>query len=141
MRKLLLFPAPRGRLFQVEVLLRALSGSEMLLVIAGGAAGLAANPGVGGFAAAPRIALSALLFALCNVLLSSGLRSVLERLLARSRVREFVALLAVTGLMLPRFFVVTGSRPAWLGLMKQVREDGMPWTAAAHAMIGHNAVG
>ena len=44
MRKLLVYPVPHGKLFQVEVLLRLTTGVEMLMVLAGGVAGLFRNP-------------------------------------------------------------------------------------------------
>ena len=136
MRKLLLFPASHERLFLVELLLRALAGTEMMLIVAGGTAGILFNPAAGGWRETPGILAGALLFVGFNIFLASGLRSVLERLLSRSRVREFVILIGLTVLMLPRFLVVSGSRPEWLLQLTRVREDGMPWTAAANALAG-----
>jgi ABC-2 type transport system permease protein len=139
LRKLLVYPVPHARLFYLEVLLRFFSGGEMLLVLAGGAAGVWLHPASRGGAAMLRIALATLLFALLNVLLGSGLRSVVERLLSRGRVREVVVLLLLTLMMLPRFLVLTGTRVQWLRNFATPREDGLPWTLAAHALLGHHA--
>ena len=76
------------KLFLVEVLLRLTNGAEMLLVLGGGLIGLARNPLCGGWASAPRLLACALLFTAFNLLLSAGVRSLLERLLARKRIRE-----------------------------------------------------
>lgn len=136
LRKLLVYPIPHAQLFWTEALLRLVSGSEMLLVLAGGAAGLLRNPAVGA-AAAPRAALAILLFVAFNVWLATGLRSLLERLLARGRVREIVVLALLVLFMLPRFFVLTGTRVQWFRNLAVMREDGLPWTLTAHLLLGH----
>ena len=46
MRKLLVYPAPHGKLFLVEVLLRLTTGAEMVLVTAGASAGLLRNSSI-----------------------------------------------------------------------------------------------
>src|ERR1700680_3566299 len=55
MRKLLVYPAPHGKLFLVEVLLRFTTGAEMVLVLIGGMIGLLRNSAAGGWRAGPRI--------------------------------------------------------------------------------------
>jgi ABC-2 type transport system permease protein len=139
MRKLMLYPIRKGKLFQVEVLLRAVSSIEMVLLLAGGASGLLANPETGGWAAAPRIAAAVLLFTLFNVLLASGARSLLQRFLARGRVRDTLVLVGVCALLLPRVVQfsgrdirgITGSLP---------REDGLPWTLVRDTLAGDYTV-
>lgn len=141
LRRLQVFPVAVEKLFLIELLLRALTSVEMLMVLCGGAAGLIGHKDLGGWHVVPRVALAALSFAAFNVALSSGMRSVIERLLARGRVREFVVLIAVSGLLLPRFFAITGVHPEWMRHVAEMREDGMPWTAAAHALTGHATLG
>jgi hypothetical protein len=51
LRKLLAYPIPHGKLFEVEVLLRLATGLEMLLVLAGGVARLFRNPAARGWPA------------------------------------------------------------------------------------------
>src|SRR5581483_7345493 len=73
-------------------------------------------------------------FIVFNVLLASGTRSLLERLLARRKVREIVALLLAMVWVLPRFIMTAGIRLPWLhsaGLF--AGRFGWPWSAAARA--------
>ena len=51
LKKLLVYPIPRDKLFLVEVLLRVANAAEMLMVLVGGLAGLLRNPLLGGWAA------------------------------------------------------------------------------------------
>ena len=110
LRKLLVYPIPRGKLFTVEVLLRLSTCGEMLLVLAGGAAGLVANPALGGWRAVPPVLAAALLFIVFNLLLAAGLRSLIERLLSHKRIREVFVLLLVLATALPRLLVASGVR-------------------------------
>lgn len=135
-RKLLVYPVPRGQLFLIEVLLRLTAAVEMLLVLAGGWFGLAFNHALGR-SALPRLTLALLVFLLLNLLLSSGTRSVLERLLSRRRLREFVALLTMLIAVLPRVLISTGHRGRSLGRVGlALQAVGLPWTAGARAMLG-----
>jgi ABC-2 type transport system permease protein len=140
LRKLMAYPIPHRKLFLVEVLLRFTNGAEMVLVLIGGAVGVLANPAVRGWVAAARVVSSFLIFVLFNLLLASGLRSILERLLARRHVRELVAFLMAMVGVVPRFFLQTGIRPKWVGpSVVALQAVGLPWTAAAHAAITHGA--
>ena len=137
LRKLLAYPIPHRKLFTVEVLLRLTTAIEMLIVLTGGVAGLAANPRVAAWGAA----LSLPLFIGLNLLLASGTRSLLERLLARRRVREIVVLLTTMLWVLPRVLVsmgYEGSALARTGLAMQ--SVALPWTAAAHVAAGQAVV-
>src|SRR6185503_5594933 len=78
MRKLLIYPAPHGNLFAVEVLLRLTTAFEMVMILAGGAIGLMRNPAAGGWRAAPRVVPLVAIYVLFNLLLASGLRSLIE---------------------------------------------------------------
>jgi ABC-2 type transport system permease protein len=137
LRKLLLYPVPHGKLFLVEVLLRLTTGLEMVMVLAGGVLGLARNPSLGGWAILPRLLPPVLIFIVFNLLLASGLRSVLERLLARRKVREFLFFLILLVWMAPRVIVLSGYRPKSLrGWEYMIQTLGLPWNAAARAMLG-----
>jgi len=134
MRKLLIYPVPHSRLFRVEILLRVATGAEMLLVVSAGAAGLVRNPGGGGWRALPPV----LLFVLFNLLLASGARSLLERLLSKRRVREVLVFLLFMVWMLPRFLILT-ERPGMMRPWSSVMNTAIwPWTAAAWAAMGHS---
>lgn len=137
LRKLLIYPAPRGKLFAVEVLLRAATALEMLLVLGGGAAGLVRNPDFQ-WAGFPRLAGALLLFIVFNLFLASGLRSLLERLLTR-KVRELVAFLIPMLFVAPRLVIASGIRPkAPGGWPAALQTLALPWTAAARAVLGES---
>jgi ABC-2 type transport system permease protein len=139
MKKLLAYPVPHGHLFLVEVMLRLTTGVEMLLVLAGLLIGLGRNPAAGGVAALPRMFLALLIFIAFNLLLASGTRSVLERLLARRRVREVLAILMAMVWVLPRFLMLRGIRPKSLGgAGAWVQMVAFPWTGAARALLGQS---
>jgi ABC-2 type transport system permease protein len=133
LRKLLAYPIPHGKLFAVEVLLRLTTAIEMLIVMAGGAVGLAANPVVTAWGAV----LSLPLFIAVNLLLASGMRSVL----ARRRVREVVVLLMTMLWVLPRLLMSMGYEGSGLArLALAMQSVALPWTAAAHAATGQSIV-
>jgi len=144
MRKLMVYPAPYAKLFLVEVLLRLTTGVEMLLILAGGLAGLLRNPVVvspAGLAANLfRIPIAIVLYAAFNVLLASGLRSLLERLLSRRRVREVVVLLLVFATALPRMLFAFQVRPRSFGVFQALSHTAaLPWTAGAQIILGQEA--
>jgi ABC-2 type transport system permease protein len=133
LRKLLAYPIPHGTLFRVEVLLRLTTGAEMLLLLAGGVAGLFRNPATRGWLAV----LPVLVFITFNLLLASGARSLLERLLSKRRIRELLVFLLFMLWMVPRFLFVTSYRPAWLARWSPIIDNAAwPWTATAWAVLG-----
>ena len=141
MRKLMVYPLPHGRLFLVELLLRLTSGGEMLLILGGGLAGLLRNEAVlsrAGLAGSLFwIPAAIVVYAAFNVLLASGLRSLLERLLSRRRVREVVVLLLVLGTTLPRMLFALRVRPRAFGvLLPLTHAAALPWTGAARTILG-----
>lgn len=141
LKKLLIYPVPQSKLFVIEVLLRLTTGAEMLLVLTGAAIGLLRNPFYGGFAAAPRIVLPFLLFVVFNLLLSAGLRNLLERLLTHKRVREILMLVLVSAAAVPQLLIVT-HRPA-RGLrdfFTNAPGGFWPWTAVSHVVLGHDSL-
>ncbi|HKE21979.1 MAG TPA: hypothetical protein VKB88_06275 [Bryobacteraceae bacterium] len=134
LRKLLAYPLPHGRLFAVEMLLRLVSGLEMLLVLTGAAAGLAMNPAGGGVVP---MAGALAVFILFNLLLASGVKSLLERLLTRRKIRELIVLLTALLWVAPRFFMLTGYRtPMGKRALDSALAAGLPWSAAARAAMG-----
>jgi ABC-2 type transport system permease protein len=136
MRKLLVYPVPHARLFLVEVLLRLTAGAEMLLILAGGSAGLLANRAAGDSIRAAGVLAGVLLFIWFNVLLASGVRSLLERLLSRRHVREVLVFLILLLWMVPRLLVITGVRPAFAhGAGGVLRAASWPWGGAAWAAM------
>lgn len=130
-RKLLIYPIPKGELFTVEVLLRVTTGVEMLLLIAGASVGLLRNPNVPGWAP-----ISLAVFIVFNLLCSAGIRDLLVRLLARRRIREIVALLFVLAAALPQAVLVSGSGGRVRRLFANEASPFLPWTAAARLAEG-----
>src|ERR1035438_7026836 len=140
MRKLLAYPIPHGKLFLVEVLLRLTTGMEMVLLLAGVTLGLIGNPRFGLYSA-PRVLATIGIFVLGNLLFSSGMRSILERLLARRKVRELMAAVMVCVWMAPRLLMESGFRLKSLGpAAPAIQAFGLPWTAAAHAALNQSAL-
>ncbi len=140
LRKVLVYPIPHGQLFLVEVLLRLTTAMEMVLIVAAGTLGMLANPETGGVAAGAGAVAAALLFVLFNLLLGSGLRSVLERLLSRRKVREIMALLVAMLWVLPRFLISAGLAPRSAGGFGALANAiGSPWGAAARLAAGRSA--
>jgi len=136
MRKLAVYPIPHERLFQVEILLRAIAGGEMIMVVCAGTAGLALNSAAGWRALPP-----ALLFLLFNVLLASGARSLLERLLSRRRFRELLIFLIFMIWMVPRFLFLTGKHPdadSVRGWGAAIETAIWPWTDTAWIALGRS---
>ena len=107
----------------------------MLMVLTGAVAGLFHNPASAGWLAVPAV----LIYIAFNLLLASGTRSLLERLLSKRKVRELLVFLIFMLWMLPRFLFATGRRPqlpgGWVRLMENV---AWPWTAAAWAALGRS---
>lgn len=135
MRKLMLYPVPHGKLFQVEVLLRLTTGGEMLFVLTGCVAGLFRNKATSGWAAVPAVAL----YVVFNLLVASGTRSLLERLLSQRRVREVLLFVIFMVWMVPRFLFITGHRPQWVGSWTHWLDTAVwPWTAVAWAALGRS---
>ncbi len=131
-RKILLYPISTGELFVVELLLRLTTAFEMLLVLVGTFVGLMANPSVRGWLAAPAFAI----FVVFNIFLSVGTRSLMERLLAKRRVREVVVFIMVTCAALPRLLEATGSYGYVRRLVSFRYSIVVPWAAAARLALG-----
>ena len=138
LRKLLAYPIPPQKLFTVEVLLRITSCGEMLIIMAGTVAGLMRNPDFGGRYDIA-IGIGALTFVVTNILLSAGIRSMLERLFASKRLREAMLLLVVLISLAPRILFYARARPA--ALIRFVPSQPFwPWAAAARMML-HDRMG
>jgi ABC-2 type transport system permease protein len=134
LKKLIVYPIPRERLFAVEILLRVTTCAEMLLVLTGILCGLLRNPAIGGRAVVPRLAGTFLIFIALNLLLSAGVRNLFERLLLRRRLREFIMLVVVFAAVLPQFLItfrvsnesIAGKLPVAIF---------WPWGAAGHLLM------
>jgi ABC-2 type transport system permease protein len=136
LKKLLVYPIPPGQLFGVELLLRLSTCLEMVLLVTGLAAGLARNPAVPGKAAPAAL----FLFVSFNLLLASGLRHQIERLMARRRLRELLVILLVMAAALPQLLLAMGL-PAPLGrALAAISGPWWPWELTARLALGHPSV-
>ena len=136
LRKLLIYPIPHGKLFTVEVLLRLTNCAEMPILLAGAAAGLLRNP-LYGPAAKILVLSGALIFAATNILLSAGIRQLVERLFSRPRIREAMMLLFVSVAFLPQVLLFMNVRKAALFRLVPVHPL-WPWAAVARLMLRDN---
>ena len=107
LKKLLAYPIPHRTLFTVELLLRLTTCAEMLLVLAGVLIGLARSSAIGAF---PRLLAVVLAYIAINILLSAAVRSFLERLLLRKRMKEAMMFLLIAVTIGPQFLLMKGFR-------------------------------
>jgi ABC-2 type transport system permease protein len=135
LRKLVLYPIPHRKLFAIEVLLRLTTGVEMLLVLVAGAIGVARH---GGGAGVRAVVVVPILIAF-NLLLSTGTRSLLERILSRRKVRELGALLLAMVWVVPRLLFHFGyGHNALERAGASMQSAVLPWTAAADVIVGRS---
>jgi ABC-2 type transport system permease protein len=132
MRKMLVYPVPHGKLFSVELLLRLTSGAEMVLVLAAGTLGILRNEASGARLAALFLPPAIAVFVLFNLLLASGLRSLMERLLTKRKVREAFGVMLLMLYVVPRLLVYSGvPHTAFDPVLGALAMSVFPWTAAA----------
>jgi ABC-2 type transport system permease protein len=135
LRKLTAYPIPRHKLFLVEVLLRAITSFDVMLVIGGLCLGLLRNPAIPA-SSIPAILGGALSFVVMNILLSAGIRSWMERFFLRSRFKEVFFLLLVLLSITPQLLLYSNvKRPASL-LRFAPSQPLWPWSTAARLMLG-----
>jgi ABC-2 type transport system permease protein len=133
LKKVTVYPVPEARLFAIEVFLRITTGAEVLIVLAGAAAGLWRHPLVPWYAP-----LALLPFALMNMTLSAGLRDLLSRLLSRRGIRELVVLGFVLITALPQILLAVVPEAQWKALEDRFtsgRFPGIPWPWSATAAL------
>src|SRR5262249_2220968 len=139
LRKMAVYPIEVRTLFLVECLLRLLTGLEMLLLLTGLSLGMIVrNP-----RAVPVFLPALALFVMFNILLSAGLRQILERLLQRRGFRQFFLFVIVMSSALPQLMVWTGSgHRASQRVYRTFRllpPSALPTTPLADAYLGRTA--
>ncbi len=130
LQKLIVYPIPLNRLFAIEVMLRFLTVGEMLVILAGAFFGILQNPVFGGAAALLRLIPATFLFVVFNLLIAAGIRSMIERLFRRKRVREVVMLAVVLVCALPGTLIALKVPQGFLTPYLPLQRF-WPWTAAA----------
>jgi ABC-2 type transport system permease protein len=130
-KKLLVYPIPRGKLFTLEVMLRVSTGAEMLLLLIGAGAGLLLNPHIPKWGPVFLV-----LFVAFNLFVSAGVRDLLVRIMARRRIREVMALFFVLAAALPQLLVFSGFHSHITGFFSRESSSFLPWTAAGQLAQG-----
>ncbi|WP_321475014.1 hypothetical protein [uncultured Paludibaculum sp.] len=139
LRRLIVYPVAPSKLFVIEVLLRVTTGIEVLILLAGGAVGLARSPIVPWWG--PLVILP---FCAFNLLLSAGIRDLLTRLLSRRGVREVVIFGFVLLSALPQLVVTLFPPSKWKGFYLQyahrIPDIPWPWRVTARLAAGELAL-
>ena len=131
LKKLLVYPIPRGSLFGLEALLRVSMSGETLILLVGAAVGLERNPGVPGYKP-----LWLVPFALMNLFLSVGVRDFIGGLFKRKGARELAALSLVLLAVVPQWLVYKGVPGWWSPVAAALSRGPWPWTAVAALLAG-----
>jgi len=135
MRKLLVYPIPDSQLFLLETVLRVTTAIEMILVCMGLIVGLLLNPEVPFWSPLP-----ILLFITMNLLLATGIKSLLERLFKKKGVRELMMVVFLGLILVPQFFAAglqPGAAPQFRFLQRFAAVlQYMPWSAASGLALG-----
>lgn len=127
LKKLQIFPIANNTLFIIEAVLRLTSAPEMVLVLIGGAIGLAGNPGLNAFSP-----LLLLLYIPFNLMLSLGIRDWLTNAFSKSPFREIFAVALVALAILPQILLRSGSRDRVLPFFTAIANGRFaPWHAIA----------
>lgn len=131
MRKLRVYPIPRGDLFGLEVILRVSMALELLVVLAGGAVGYLLNPSLN-----PWYVLALVPYVAFNLFLAAGTRELLTRLLGGRRFREVAFMLLFLVSALPQLLVMFGLPDPVKKFLTQLVLFPWPWTATAWLLCG-----
>jgi ABC-2 type transport system permease protein len=135
LKRLMVYPVTVRKLFAVEALLRASTGTEVLIVLCGVAVGVARSPVTPGWTAAFLLA-----FVAMNLMLSVGVRDLLTRLLARRGVRELLVLALVLVAALPQLVVVAVPAAEFRGFYQKytawLPHLPLPWATMALLSAG-----
>jgi len=139
LRRLAIYPVRPRTLFAVECLLRLANGAEMVLLLGGLTLGaIIRSP-----ARTPLVIAAVALFVTFNVLLSAGMRHLIERLLERRGVREVLLLFLVVGSVMPQLLAwsQTGRRFARQAYQtfQTLPQAVMPSGSVARACLGQTA--
>jgi ABC-2 type transport system permease protein len=130
-KKLLVYPVPRRKLFNLEVMLRISTGVEVLLLLTGAGIGLLLNPRTPAWGP-----FTLIFFVAFNLFCSAGVRDLLVRLMARRRVREIMALLFVLAAALPQVLIFAGFQSHIRQFFSSDPSPLWPWTAAGRLAQG-----
>ncbi len=126
-RRLLIYPIPVSRLFTLEVVLRISTAIEMGIFLLGAMLGLTINRDLRLWSP-----LALALFGLFNLLLSTGIKQLLNRLAERKYLRELSFLVVILALLLPQSLILLHDNPTFMDIASKLVPLNrlMPWSAA-----------
>lgn len=130
-RRLMVYPIPRSKLFQLEVMLRVTTAIEMLLLIIGATVGLLRNPVMPVWHAIAFVPYLAF-----NLYLSTGIRDVITRMLAWRRLREVTVFAFLILVTIPQIFLRSADSQKLQKLFQATDVLLWPWSAAAKLVVG-----
>jgi ABC-2 type transport system permease protein len=133
--KLLIYPVPSSSLFGVEVVLRITSAPEMILLLSGGALGLARNPELSAW---PPLVMW-LLFIPFNLFLSLGIRELVLQLFQRKGFREVFTVVLVGIMLLPQL-LLSGRHRMAPQVLRFARSHLLPSHSFADLALGYRAL-
>jgi ABC-2 type transport system permease protein len=131
LNRLIVYPIAHAQLFSIEVMLRITTCLEMLVILLGLMMGLWMNPRVPVWAP-----VAVALFGAFNLFLSTAVRDLLGRLLARKGFREVMVFALVLLAALPQALAVGGPPDKLRLLIEPSLGAGTPWGASARLMLG-----
>ncbi len=127
-KKLMAYPIPEHRFFQVELLLRSLTALEMPLLLSGAAVGVLRNPALPAWCS-----LALVLFGIFNLFLGAGLRDLVGRLLGNKRIREIAIFCLIVMAAIPQLVI----QQEWFRNLPKMfawfPQAWLPWSATAMA--------
>lgn len=129
--RLKVYPIPHSQLFAIEALLRVSISLEMILLVVGVMAGLWLNPLLPWWCP-----LALIPFMLFNLFLSSAVRDLVRRLLAKRFFRELMIFGLVLLAALPQVLLASGVPATAKAFFQPFVGIASPWGAAAHTMMG-----
>jgi ABC-2 type transport system permease protein len=131
LNRLVVYPIQHASLFGIEVMLRITTCLEMVLILVGLMAGLSINPRVPIWAP-----MAIVVFGIFNLLVSTSVRDLLTRLLARKGYRELMVIGLVLLAALPQAVMMGGPPEKLRALIQPATSWATPWGATARIMTG-----
>jgi ABC-2 type transport system permease protein len=137
LRRLLAFPISNADLFRLEFVLRVTTSLEMLLITAGLMVGTALHRELPWYSP-----VAVLIFILFNLLLSTGIKSLIERVFRRRGPREWLMLVFLAILVLPQILAarLEGMEESSFDFLRPLAPltRMFPWSATADLALGRS---
>ncbi len=135
LKRLLAYPIPNSQLFLLETALRVTTAIEMILICAGLIVGLLLNPDLPVWGT-----LAVAVLMVFNLLLATGIKSLLDRLFQKKGVRELMMVLFLGLILVPQLLVagIESNGAPRFGSLRNLEAVFrlFPWSAAASLALG-----